>query len=62
MTAFQAVMLVVGSLVLVSAMSAVMLRVIRTEQRTIESRYHEWIAGGSIPEEKPNFDLGPPAN
>ena len=58
MNAAQAVIVIGGFLVLMSAMIALMIRVNRREKETIERRYEEWIAGGSDPDEKPNFFSG----
>jgi hypothetical protein len=58
MTAGQAVLVVGVSLVIVAAMIAVMTRVNQSERRIMERRRQEWIARGSLPEEKPCFFSG----
>ena len=58
MTAVQGVILVGGSLLLTTPVIAWMVRVNQSERRHMERRWAEWIAGGSIPEEKPNFYSG----
>ena len=55
MTAAQAVILIGGFLVLLSGMIALMIRVIKREKQSMQRPQEEWIARGSIPEEKPNF-------
>ena len=47
-----------GSLAMMSAMIAWMIRANKSEQQLMARRYEEWIAGGSIPDEEPNFFLG----
>jgi hypothetical protein len=59
MTAIQAVIVVGGSFLLLTALIALMIRANQSERRYIERRREEWIAGGRIPEEKPpNFYSG----
>jgi tRNA A37 N6-isopentenylltransferase MiaA len=58
MTAVQAVIVVGGSLLLLTAMIAGMIRANQSERRYMERRREEWIAGGRIPEEEPNFYSG----
>ena len=58
MNAAQAIILIGGSVVMMSAMIAWMIRANNSEQQLMARRYEEWIAGGSIPEEKPNFYTG----
>lgn len=58
MNAAQAVIVIGGFLVLTWAMIAWMSRANRREKEIMERRHHEWIAGGSIPEEQPNFYTG----
>jgi hypothetical protein len=58
MTAVQAVIVVGGSILLLTPMIALMIRANQSERRSIERRWAEWIAGGRIPEEKPNFFSG----
>jgi hypothetical protein len=58
MSAGQAVLLVGASLVIIAVMIAVLLRVNQSERRLMERRREEWIAGGCIPEEEPNFYSG----
>jgi hypothetical protein len=58
MTAAQAVIVVGGSLLLMTPVIALMIRANHSERRYMERRWAEWIAGGSIPEEKPNFYSG----
>ena len=57
MTAVQAVIVVGGSLLLMTPVIALMIRANQSERRYMERRA-EWIAGGRIPEEKPNFYSG----
>jgi hypothetical protein len=59
MTAAQMAIAIGGTLALLTAMVTMMGRANQRERRIIERRYAEWIAGGSIPEEKPNFYAGP---
>lgn len=35
-----------------------MIRANQAEKRSMERRYQEWVDGGSIPEDKPNFFSG----
>lgn len=35
-----------------------MIRANQAEKRSMERRYKEWVDGGSIPEDKPNFFSG----
>ena len=58
MTAAQAIILVGGSFVLMSAMIAWMRRANKREALTMQRRYDEWVANGSHPDEKPNFFTG----
>ncbi len=58
MNAAQAVILIGGSLAMLSALIAWMQRANKREQQLMQRRYEEWIANGSIPEEKPNFFMG----
>ena len=58
MNTAQAVIVVGGSLVLLTAMIAAMIRAIRSERQQMERRREEWIAGGCVPEDKPNFYSG----
>jgi hypothetical protein len=58
MTAAQAIILVGGSLLLITAMIKLMVRANQRERRYMQRRYEEWVAGGSIPEDKPNFYSG----
>ena len=58
MSAGQAVLLVSVSLVIIAVMTAVMIRLNQSERRLMERRREEWIAGGCIPEEEPNFFSG----
>ncbi len=60
MNAAQAVIVIGGFAVLMWAMIAWMSRVSRREKEIMERRHEEWIAGGAIPEEKPNFFSGNP--
>ena len=55
MTALQAAIVVCGSLLLLTAMCAAMLRATESQRRSMQRRREAWIAGGSIPEEEPNF-------
>jgi hypothetical protein len=58
MTAIQGVIVIGGSLVFITAMIVVMARINEWERRSMERRRAEWIAGGRIPEEEPNFFAG----
>jgi hypothetical protein len=58
MNTAQAVIVVGGSLVLLTAMIAAMIRAIRSERRVMERQREEWIAGGRVPEDEPNFYSG----
>ncbi len=58
MNAAQVVILIGGSLAMLSALIAWMHGANKREQRLMQRRYEEWIANGSIPEEKPNFFMG----
>lgn len=58
MTAAQAVILVAGSLVLLTAMIALMIRANNRETAIMQRRCDEWIANGSHPDEEPNFFTG----
>jgi hypothetical protein len=60
MNAAQAVIVIGGFLVLMSVMVVLMIRINRREREIMERRHEEWIARGSIPEEKPNFFSGNP--
>ena len=59
MTAVQEVIVVGGSLLLLTPIIALMIRANQSERRQMERRRAEWIARGSIPEEEPNFYSGP---
>jgi hypothetical protein len=58
MAAVQAVIAVGGSFLLLTPVIALMIRPNQSERRHMERRWAEWIAGGRIPEEKPNFYSG----
>jgi hypothetical protein len=58
MTTVHAVIVLGGSLLILTASTAMMIRANRSERRVIERRTAEWIAGGCVPEEKPNFYTG----
>jgi hypothetical protein len=58
MTAVQAVLVIGGSFLLLTAMIAAMIRANQSEQRYMRRRRAEWIAGGRIPEDEPNFFSG----
>jgi hypothetical protein len=58
MTAIQGVIIVGGSILVLTPLLALMVRANRSERRHMERRWAEWVAGGSIPEEKPNFYSG----
>jgi hypothetical protein len=58
MTAIQAVIIVGGSLLVMTAMIALMARTNQRERRCMERRREEWIAGGRIRGEEPNFYSG----
>jgi hypothetical protein len=58
MTAVQAVIVVGGSFLFLTPVIALMIRANQSERRHIERRRAEWIAGGRIPEEEPNFYSG----
>jgi hypothetical protein len=62
MNAAQMAIVIGVSLVLLTAIIAVMSRANRRERRRIERRHADWIAEGSNPEEKPNFYAGPPSS
>lgn len=58
MTAAHALIVIAGSLLLLTVMIALMVRANQSERRSIQRRRAEWIAGGRIPEEEPNFYVG----
>jgi signal recognition particle GTPase len=58
MTVVQAVVVIGGSLALMSLMIAGMARANNHERQVIERRHAERIANGSNPDEKPNFFSG----
>ena len=58
MTAIQAVIIVGGSLLVMAAMIALMSRANQRECRYMQRRREQWIAGGRIPGEEPNFYSG----
>ena len=58
MTAIQAVIVVGGSFLVLTAMIALMVRANTSERRYMQRRRAEWIANGRIPEEEPNFFSG----
>jgi hypothetical protein len=58
MNAGQAVIVVGGSLLVLTAMIATMIRANQSERRRMEHRREEWVARGSIPEEEPKFYTG----
>jgi hypothetical protein len=58
MTAIQAVIVVGGSFLLLTSVIALMIRANQSERRYMERRREQWIAGGRIPEEEPNFYSG----
>ncbi|AGB26790.1 hypothetical protein Mycsm_06664 (plasmid) [Mycobacterium sp. JS623] len=58
MTAIQVVIVIGGSLLLLTAMIALMIRANTAEQRYMQRRRAQWIAEGRIPEEEPNFFSG----
>ncbi len=58
MSAVQAIILIGGSFLLLAVMIAFMVRANESERRIMQRRHQEWIANGSIPEEKPNFYTG----
>jgi hypothetical protein len=59
MTVAQAIIVVGGSFLFMTVITAAMVRANQSERRTMERRRAEWIAGGRIPEEEPNFYTGP---
>jgi hypothetical protein len=59
MTVAQAIIVVGGSFLFMTAITAAMVRANQSERRTMERRRAEWTAGGRIPEEEPNFYAGP---
>jgi hypothetical protein len=61
MSSGQAVLIVIVSLVIIASMTAVMIGVNQSERRIMQRRRQEWIARGSLPEEKPNFYVGRPS-
>jgi hypothetical protein len=58
MTAVQAAVVVGGSFLFLTPVIALMTRANQSERRHMERRRAEWVAGGSIPEEEPNFYSG----
>lgn len=58
MTATHAATVIGGFLVVLIAMTAVMIRINRSERRYIDRRRQEWIARGGIPEDEPKFYSG----
>jgi hypothetical protein len=62
MSAAQMAIVIVGSLALLIAILYMMILANRRERRIIERRRAQWIAEGSIPEDKPNFYSGPPSS
>jgi hypothetical protein len=58
MTSLQVVLVVVGSLALAWAMTALMVRANRKERRSMERRRQAWIDSGADPDDKPNFFSG----
>jgi hypothetical protein len=58
MTAIQGVIVIGGSLLLITAMIVVMARINARERRSMERRRAEWIANGRVPADKPNFYSG----
>ena len=58
MNAIEVAIVVAGTLMVAAAMIAVMVRINQSERRLMDRRHEEWIAGGSVPEEKPNFFSG----
>jgi hypothetical protein len=54
----QGVTVIGGSLLFITAMIVVMIRINGQELRYMERRRAEWIAGGRSPEEEPNFFSG----
>jgi hypothetical protein len=59
MTAVQLVIVVGVTFLVTAAMVVVANRVIDSERRAMERRREEWVAGGRIPGEEPNFYSGP---
>ena len=55
MNAVEAAIVVIGALMVATAMIAVMVRINQSQRRTMERRREEWIAGGRVPEEEPKF-------
>ena len=58
MTAIQAVIIVGGSFLLITAMITLMVRANQRERRYMQHRRAEWIAGGRSPGDEPNFYSG----
>jgi uncharacterized protein (DUF305 family) len=58
MNTAQAVLVAGGSLMLLLAMIAAMIRANRSERRQMEHQREEWIAEGKVPEDEPNFYSG----
>ena len=55
MNAVEAAIVVIGALMVATAMIAVMVRMNQSQRRTMERRREYWIAGGRVPEEEPKF-------
>ena len=59
MTVDQAVIVIGGSFLLLTAMITMMRRANQAERRSMERRRQEWIDAGGNPEEEPDFYAGP---
>jgi heme O synthase-like polyprenyltransferase len=58
MTPVHAVIVIGGSVLILTASIAMMHWANQSERRVMERRRAEWIAGGRVPEEEPNFYTG----
>jgi hypothetical protein len=56
MTAVQAAIILVGALVLSTALMMVMTRINRSDRQQIERRRQAWVDAGRLPEDEPTFD------
>jgi hypothetical protein len=58
MNAGQAALVAGCSVVLLTVMIVAMIRVNRSERRSMQRRREAWIAEGRVPEDEPNFYSG----
>ncbi len=56
--AVENAVLTVGAVAAIAATIRWMIRADQAEKRSMERRYREWVNGGSVPEDKPNFFSG----